>query len=168
MAHAIPALAETVVRELRDLTGYDRVMVYRFDADGHGEIIAEAREPHLEAFLGRHYPATDIPQRARDLYLRNRVRLLVDVHYQPVPLVPRFAPATGEDLDMSMCTLRSMFLRYWRPPLGFAPLTAEIRWKKRAEMKSLFCVFMISSMMSSIVIKPAVPPYSSTTIAMWI
>ena len=107
-AHAIPALAETVVRELRDLTGYDRVMVYRFDADGHGEIIAEAREPHLEAFLGRHYPATDIPQRARDLYLRNRVRLLVDVHYQPVPLVPRFAPATGEDLDMSMCTLRSM------------------------------------------------------------
>ena len=107
-AHSIPALADTVVRELRDLTGYDRVMVYRFDADGHGEIIAEAREDHLEAFLGRHYPATDIPQRARELYLRNRVRLLVDVHYQPVPIVPRLAPATGEDLDMSMCTLRSM------------------------------------------------------------
>lgn len=107
-AHSIPALADAVVRELRDLTGYDRVMVYRFDADGHGEIIAEARETHLEAFLGRHYPATDIPQRARELYLRNRVRLLVDVNYQPVPLVPRFSPATGQDLDMSMCTLRSM------------------------------------------------------------
>ena len=78
-AHSIPTLADAVVREIRDLTGYDRVMVYRFDADGHGEIIAEARKAELEPFLGRHYPSTDIPQRARDLYLRNRVRVLVDV-----------------------------------------------------------------------------------------
>jgi chemotaxis family two-component system sensor kinase Cph1 len=57
-------------------------MVYKFDPDGHGKIIAEARDPRLESLLGHHYPATDIPQRARELYLRNRLRVLVDVHYE--------------------------------------------------------------------------------------
>jgi two-component system, chemotaxis family, sensor kinase Cph1 len=74
------------------MTGYDRVMVYRFDPEGHGKIIAEARHPRLESLLGHHYPSTDIPQRARELYLRNRVRVLVDVHYEPSPLVPRQLP----------------------------------------------------------------------------
>lgn len=107
-AEAIPALADLVVREMQELTGYDRVMVYRFDPDGHGEIIAEERRADLESFLHRHYPATDIPQRARELYLRNKVRLLVDARYVPVPLVPRENPVTGEDLDLSMAVLRSI------------------------------------------------------------
>lgn len=107
-AHSIPALADLVVREMRDLIGYDRVMVYRFDADGHGEIIAEEKREGLESFLNRHYPATDIPQRARELYLRNKVRLLVDARYVPVPLVPRENPSTGGDLDLSMAVLRSI------------------------------------------------------------
>jgi light-regulated signal transduction histidine kinase (bacteriophytochrome) len=84
-------------------------MVYKFDPDGHGEIIAEAKKPGLaESFLGLHYPASDIPQRARELYVRNRVRVLVDVGYTPVPIVPRRFPLTGEELDMSLCYLRSM------------------------------------------------------------
>ena len=107
-APAIGTLADGVVRCFRDMFGYDRVMVYKFDPDGHGKIIAEARDPRLESLLGHHYPATDIPQRARELYLRNRLRVLVDVHYQPAPLVPRQLPGTGEELDMSMCQLRSM------------------------------------------------------------
>ncbi|MGH6623378.1 MAG: GAF domain-containing protein, partial [Burkholderiaceae bacterium] len=90
----------------RDLTGYDRVMVYKFDPDGHGQIIAEARDPRIDSLLGHHYPATDIPQRARELYIRNRVRVLVDVHYQSSALLPR--SKTGEELDMSLCYLRSM------------------------------------------------------------
>ncbi|MGQ0699878.1 MAG: GAF domain-containing protein [Panacagrimonas sp.] len=102
-ASSIPALSDTVVQCLREMTGYDRVMVYKFDPDGHGEIIAEAREPSLDSLLGHHYPATDIPQRARELYLRNRVRVLVDVYYQPVPIAPG-----GQELDMSLCYLRSM------------------------------------------------------------
>ena len=101
-------LCETMARALRDVIGYDRVMVYRFDPDGHGEIVAESREEALEPYLGLHYPASDIPQRARDLYLRNRVRVLSDVRYQAVPLVPRLSPLTGTDLDMSLCRLRSM------------------------------------------------------------
>ena len=107
-AASLHQLGNEVVRYVRALTQYDRVMVYQFDADGHGEVIAEAREPGLEPFLGQRYPASDIPQRARELYLRNRVRVLVDVRYEPVPVLPRFSPQSGEELDMSLCTLRSM------------------------------------------------------------
>ncbi len=107
-APTLAHLADEVVRCVRELAGYDRVMVYRFDADGHGEVVAEAREERLEPLLGLHYPASDIPQRARELYLRNRVRVLADVRYEPVPVVPRHSPGNGEELDMSLCSLRSM------------------------------------------------------------
>jgi len=95
--------AETV----RELTGYDRVMVYRFDEQGHGQIFSESRKPDLESFLGNWYPASDIPQIARRLYERNRIRVLVDVTYEPVPIVPSRSPLTGQELDMSLCILRS-------------------------------------------------------------
>lgn len=107
-AASLEELSEHVVAFYREVGGYDRVMVYRFDPDGHGEVVAEGKEEHLEPYLGLHYPASDIPQRARELYLRNRVRVLVNVHYRPVPLVPRLHPPTGEELDMSMSWLRSM------------------------------------------------------------
>ena len=107
-AASLGALADAAVQGIHELTGYDRVMVYQFDPDGHGKIIAEARDPRLESLLGHHYPATDIPQRARSLYLRNRVRVLVDVDAPASPLVPRQLPATGQELDMSMSYLRSM------------------------------------------------------------
>lgn len=107
-AMSVDALADMAVQSIRELTGYDRVMVYRFDADGHGEIVAEARDDRLDTLLGHRYPATDIPQRARELYLRNRVRVLADACYLPVAIEPRLLPHTGEQLDMSMCHLRSM------------------------------------------------------------
>ena len=108
-ATSISSLAEAVVQSIRELTGYDRVMVYKFDPDGHGEIIAEAKDRGIaESFLGLHYPASDIPHRARELYVRNRVRVLVDVRYTPVPIVPRRFPLAGTELDMSLCYLRSM------------------------------------------------------------
>ena len=107
-ASTIGTLCDAVVRRFRDMTGYDRVMVYKFDPEGHGNIIAEARDPRLESLLGHRYPTTDIPQRARQLYIRNKLRMLVDVHSEQAPLVPRQLPGTGEDLDMSMCQLRSM------------------------------------------------------------
>ncbi|MGC1479339.1 MAG: ATP-binding protein [Chthoniobacterales bacterium] len=109
---AIPALqressvhriAELMCSELRAFTGFDRVMLYRFAPDFHGEVIGEARRDDLEPFLGLHYPATDIPKQARELYKRNWVRLIHDVQATPVPLVPDAAP-----LDMSDCTLRAV------------------------------------------------------------
>jgi len=111
-ASSIGTLTDSVVQCVRDIVGYDRVMVYRFDPDGHGKIIAEARDPRLEPLLGHRYPATDIPQRARELYLRNRVRVLVDVHYEPSLLMPHLLSGGSADtqgeLDMSLCYLRSM------------------------------------------------------------
>jgi two-component system, chemotaxis family, sensor kinase Cph1 len=107
-APGLAVLADAAARGVRELTGYDRVMVYRFDPDGHGQVIAESRDPRLDPLLGHRYPATDIPQRARQLYVRQRVRLLVDVHYRPAPLVPALTPPAGSELDMSLCTLRSM------------------------------------------------------------
>lgn len=107
-ASTIGTLADSVVKRFRDMLGYDRVMVYKFDPDGHGKIIAEARDPRLDTLLGHHYPSTDIPQRARELYVRNRLRVLVNVHYEAAALVPRQLPGSGEELDMSMCHLRSM------------------------------------------------------------
>ncbi len=107
-APSVGTLADGIVQALRDLTGYDRVMVYRFDPDGHGKVIAESRHPRLAPFLGHHYPASDIPQRARALYLRNRVRMLVNVDDEPQLLDPPLLRPSGEHLDMSMCSLRSM------------------------------------------------------------
>lgn len=104
---SLRALCDETARIFKDLTGYDRVMVYRFDDDGHGEVFSEAREPGLEAFLGNRYPASDIPQIARQLYLRNRIRVLRDVDYTPSPLIPDLSPISGDQLDMSLCLLRS-------------------------------------------------------------
>lgn len=108
VASSLRALCEETASLFQDRTGYDRVMVYRFDDEGHGEVYSERRKPELEAYLGNRYPATDIPQMARRLYETTRVRVLVDVNYDPVPLQPRLSPLTGRDLDMSLCFLRSM------------------------------------------------------------
>lgn len=105
---SIRILAEETAAIFRALTGYDRVMVYRFDQAGHGEVFSERRRPDLEPFLGNWYPASDIPQIARRLYERNRVRVLVDVNHAGMPLVPVQSPITGRDLDMSLCFLRTM------------------------------------------------------------
>ncbi len=107
-AASMRALCDEAASVFQRVAGYDRVMVYRFDELGHGEVFSERRRSDLEAFLGNRYPASDIPQIARRLYLENRVRLLVDVAYEPVPLEPRVSPLSGTDLDMSMCALRSM------------------------------------------------------------
>jgi light-regulated signal transduction histidine kinase (bacteriophytochrome) len=107
-AVSLRALCEEAASVFKDLSGYDRVMVYRFDEDGHGEVYSERREPHLEAFLGNRYPASDIPQIARRLYERNRVRVLVDIDCAAVPVEPAASPLGGGPLDMSLCFLRSM------------------------------------------------------------
>ncbi|WDM67753.1 bacteriophytochrome BphP [Xanthomonas cucurbitae] len=106
-----PGIAEAAVRAakgLRSMIGFDRVMVYRFDEEWNGDVIAEARQPELEAYLGLHYPASDIPAQARALYLRNRVRQIADVGYQPSPIQPTLHPRLGTPVDLSDVSLRSV------------------------------------------------------------
>ncbi|WP_296701383.1 diguanylate cyclase domain-containing protein [Thiocapsa sp. UBA6158] len=101
-------LCAIVVAQLRQLTGYDRVMVYRFDREGHGEVVAEARDRDLEPYLGLRYPASDIPRQARRIYLAQRVRSIANVDYTPVPVLADPALGAHRRLDMTLCGLRSV------------------------------------------------------------
>jgi len=101
-------LAGRLAHEVAELTEFDRVMVYRFDQDWNGEVIAEERREDLNPFLGLRYPATDIPAQARRLYTVNWTRLIADVDYVPVPLLPVLDPAIQAPLDLSLSTLRSV------------------------------------------------------------
>ena len=96
-----------VAEQIAHLTGIDRVMVYRFDSQWDGEVIAEYRNRDVESFLGHHFPAADIPPQARDLYLKNRLRLLADVDAAPVAITPAHHAQTGMPLDLSYSALRS-------------------------------------------------------------
>ncbi|KAI4338555.1 hypothetical protein MLD38_023600 [Melastoma candidum] len=83
----IQLLCDTVVRSIKELIGYDRVMVYKFHEDEHGEVVAECKRPDLEPYMGLHYPATDIPQASRFLFKQNRVRMIVNCHAKPVRVI---------------------------------------------------------------------------------
>ncbi len=101
-------LCNLIVKEVRQITGFDRVMIYRFNEDGDGTVVAEDKQADLETFLGLYYPDTDIPQRAKHLYLLNWLRLLPDVNYQPSLLTGLHTTEPAKLLDMSQCVLRSM------------------------------------------------------------
>lgn len=103
-ATSVRGVCESAAAAFRTLTGFDRVMIYRFLDDEAGQVVAESRSPEVESFQNHHFPATDIPKQARALYLRNPVRVIPDATYQPEPL----RPAADRPLDMSDCGLRSV------------------------------------------------------------
>lgn len=101
-----PELAQAAARELRALTGFDRILLYSFDEAGTGTVIAEDRNDELPSMLHLRFPASDIPQQARRLYVLNRVRIIPDVDYTPSPIVSR--DAAPEPLDLTYSVLRSV------------------------------------------------------------
>ncbi|RLU08153.1 histidine kinase [Pseudomonas prosekii] len=107
-AKTLQALYEVSVQEIQQITGYDRVLIYRFEEEGHGQVIAEATSPDMEVFQGLFFPASDIPEQARELYRTNWLRIIPNADYQPVPLVPKLRPDTGQPLDLSFASLRSV------------------------------------------------------------
>lgn len=107
-AGSLQELCQLAAARVRTVAGYDRVLVYRFMHDESGWVIAESREPHLEPFLDLHYPAADIPQQARALYVKSWLRLITQVDYDPALLVPANNPRTGQPLDMSYAILRDV------------------------------------------------------------
>ena len=94
-------------RQVRALTGFDRAMVYRFDPDGSGHVVAESARSGIGSFLGLHYPPSDIPRQARELYKRSLLRMIVDIDAVPVPIVPTLDDQ-GRPLDLSLSVLRSV------------------------------------------------------------
>lgn len=107
-ATSVADYAQRAAESVRGLIGFDRVMVYRFAEDDSGHVIAESRREDLESYLGLHYPASDIPSQARELFRRSPVRLNPDIHYTPIPLVPGRHETDGRPVDMSFCVTRSM------------------------------------------------------------
>ncbi|KAF2409995.1 Bacteriophytochrome (light-regulated signal transduction histidine kinase) [Pseudomonas antarctica] len=107
-AKTLQALYEISVSEIQAITGYDRVLIYRFEEEGHGQVIAEASSPSMELFNGLFFPASDIPEQARELYRTNWLRIIPNAAYEPVPLLPKLHPDTGKPLDLSFATLRSV------------------------------------------------------------
>lgn len=106
----LPELCQDIANETRAITGYDRVMIYRFDEEYNGEVIAESKIENLDSFSGQKYPHTDIPVQARELYIRNPLRVITDVSYQPVPLLTLndSLEKTNKSLDLSLSVLRSV------------------------------------------------------------
>ncbi|XP_068660972.1 phytochrome B-like [Aristolochia californica] len=97
----IKLLCDTVVEHVRELTGFDRVMVYKFHEDEHGEVIAESKRADLEPYIGLHYPATDIPQASRFLFKQNRLRMICDCHAKSVRVIQ------DESLMQPLCLVGS-------------------------------------------------------------
>lgn len=104
---SLKELCQNIAVETARITGFDRVMIYRFDKEYNGEVFAESRREDLPPYLDLHYPHTDIPPQARELYLRNMLRLIPDVAYEPVPLLT-IAGDNVQQLDLSDVGLRSV------------------------------------------------------------
>jgi light-regulated signal transduction histidine kinase (bacteriophytochrome) len=100
-------LTGQAARVVRAFFGYDRVMVYRFEQDGSGKVVSEVKRHDLESFLGQYFPASDIPQQARLLYLRNTIRIISDAGGARVEIEPPL-DASGEPVDLSFAHLRSV------------------------------------------------------------
>jgi light-regulated signal transduction histidine kinase (bacteriophytochrome) len=103
-AKDVTSICASLAAEVRRLTGYDRVKVYRFAADNSGEVLAEDNSGRLPSYLGLRFPASDIPAQARALYILNPEREIPDISYTPVPLIQ----ASPAPIDLSQATLRSV------------------------------------------------------------
>lgn len=100
---------QIIVHEVRKVTGFDRVMLYKFDDDGHGEVLAEEQLDDMESYLGLHFPESDIPQPARKMFLSNWIRVIPDAKADPVDLFPAHNPVTHQPTDLIMSILRQPY-----------------------------------------------------------
>ena len=107
-ATTVDDICNITAREIKKWSGFDKVMIYWFDDEWNGTVIAEEMEPGMDDYMGLKFPASDIPKPARDLYLKNPVRLIPDSGYLPVNIFPAVNPGTGLLTDLSNCKLRSV------------------------------------------------------------
>ena len=128
-ADSVDELSRIAAAEIKNVTGFGRVLVYRFDDDGHGHVLAEARDPAYHSYLHQRFPASDVPRQARELYVANRLRLICDANYVPSLLVPSHNPLTGQPSDLTFSGLRSVspvHLRYMKNMGTMASMSVSI------------------------------------------
>src|SRR5690606_25994486 len=105
-AKDLRSLLDNAALQVKDTIHYDRVMIYRFASDGHGEVVAEAKNDDLNSWMGLHYPASDIPKQARELYKKNLTRIIADVHSSPSKIST--AADNVKPLDLTNSQLRAV------------------------------------------------------------
>jgi two-component system, chemotaxis family, sensor kinase Cph1 len=163
---SIKEVADNCAFELKRISAFDKVMVYCFDSDWNGTVISEKKEDDMEEYIGITFPASDIPQQARQLYTKNSFRYIPTREYQPVKLTPVINPLTQSFLDLSDCNLRSVasvHLEYLKNMGVAASMSTRImngeslwgliachhRTENRLSFEMLSIFEMISSMVSS-------------------
>ncbi|MGF1486929.1 MAG: ATP-binding protein [Prochloraceae cyanobacterium] len=105
----LSGLCARFLGEIEKITGYDRLMVYRFKADNSGVVIAEKRKTdEIESYLGLHYPASDVDKKSREYYIKNSLRMIPDINYKPVNLIPQKNSITGATIDLYQSIFRSV------------------------------------------------------------
>jgi chemotaxis family two-component system sensor kinase Cph1 len=131
-ADTVAGMSRMAAQEIQAVTGFDRILVYRFDRDGHGQVLAECLTGDLPSYLGQRFPASDIPRQARELYALNPIRLIQDATYAPARLVPEVNPLTGRPNDLSFAALRSVspvHLQYMRNMKTLASMSISLMVK---------------------------------------
>ncbi|WP_427914455.1 ATP-binding protein [Ramlibacter sp. MMS24-I3-19] len=126
----VDELVQLAADEMKRLSGFGRTLVYRFDEEGHGEVLAERIDPGYDSYMGHSFPAADIPPQARELYLLNHIRLIPDANYAPVPLVSAGGTWDARTLDLSFAALRSVspvHLEYMRNMGTLASMSVSIQ-----------------------------------------
>lgn len=110
--HNFKALCHALVQEIQKITTFDRVMLYKFDVEGHGQVIAESiipeKQTQLASYFGLHFPNTDIPPLSKELFLTNSVRLITDLNSEPVEILPHLNPLTNQPTQLNNSVLRGV------------------------------------------------------------
>lgn len=125
---SLDKLLKKAAQEVKNMIEYDRIMIYKFHEDGHGEVVSEVKNDDLEAFFGLHYPASDIPKQARELYKLNLTRIIADVNIESVGISTE---ASSKPLDLTHSTLRAV-----------SPM--HIQYLKNMGVASSFSISLIS------------------------
>lgn len=131
---AIDEVCMVTARELRKVAGFDKVMVYRFDENWNGTVLAEEAEPGMEAYIGLTFPASDIPKPARDMYQKNSYRLIPNREYTPVKLYPLLNPLSNGFTNLLNADLRSVasvHIEYLKNMKVMASMSARILYEER-------------------------------------
>jgi chemotaxis family two-component system sensor kinase Cph1 len=107
-ADSVQEVCNIAIHELRKLAGFDGVLMYQFDSEWNGTVIAEEKDERLDRYLGQTFPASDVPKQARQMYLKNPYRLIPNRDYEAIRLYPVINPVTNAFIDLSDCNLRGV------------------------------------------------------------
>ena len=134
VSSSIQELTDSIAKEIKKITTFDKVMIYKFDEEYNGTVVSEEMEQGIESYLGLCFPASDIPKQARDMYFQTTYRFIPDVNYIPSRLLPVINPMTNSFTDLTSCNMRgvaSVHLEYLKNMNVHASMSIRIIHENR-------------------------------------